>query len=113
MKLSGKGEAPDVELPPIVDFGKVELGSTGHVSVSVRNTSVLPRAVGVSVEGSEHYAFVPATPRLVLPGNGSATLDVSFTPGTADAHSATLRFDVCDACAERTVRMTGEALRRG
>lgn len=88
-------QMPEIAVAPLdVDFGDVNIGSTGTTVVTVSNTGAQPLTVsGVALDpaGSPFaISAAPALPATIAPG---ATLDVpiAFSPNAAAVRTATLR----------------------
>ncbi|MDT7041204.1 choice-of-anchor D domain-containing protein [Candidatus Nitronereus thalassa] len=87
---------PDIEVaPPSVNFGNVELFSSQSAIVTIQNVvpdadlTVSDFALSSGGTGDFTLTTVPATP-LVIPANGSADVEVTFTPSSEGAAADSL-----------------------
>ncbi|MDT7041203.1 choice-of-anchor D domain-containing protein [Candidatus Nitronereus thalassa] len=87
---------PDIEVaPPSLNFGNVELFSSQSAIVTIQNVvpdadlTVSDFALSSGGTGDFTLTTVPATP-LVIPANGSADVEVTFTPSSEGAAADSL-----------------------
>ncbi|TQF11164.1 choice-of-anchor D domain-containing protein, partial [Myxococcus llanfairpwllgwyngyllgogerychwyrndrobwllllantysiliogogogochensis] len=107
--VSGRGvkaflEVPDTEL----DFGNVSMGFVEMRQVTVRNTSDVDTALGLSVQGADADQFTAerGEPEMLAPGE-QRVLSVAFAPRRLGFATAELRVVVCEGCEPAVVPLKG------
>jgi len=114
--VSSAGSGPAVFSPSPVDFGNVQAGQTGTVTVTVTNTGDTDMTVNgagsdVTFGGANPGAFGidpanDACAGAVVPSGQTCTIDVTFSPGSAADYSATLTLN-SDSAGPDQVNLTG------
>jgi uncharacterized repeat protein (TIGR01451 family) len=107
--------------PNPVKYGQVQLGASDSASVTLSNsgadaTEVTGLSVGDPVEGADPNDFYVLSPVtcgqkpggvLVVPGNSSCTVQLSFTPTAAGARSAFITVPNTSSDGTQTLTLTG------
>lgn len=106
VRLAGEGTRPEIEVTDRVDFGPIELGTTGSRPILVRNLSEKALIVTATIDGAESHAFELSTDHLRIPATSTSELDIEFTPGVDDVHSAILHL-ACAGCSRHDIVVTG------
>jgi len=84
-----------------IDFGRVQVGQTGTCTVSLLNGNSQALTVAASVSG---LGFKMTAQSFALPPSGSASFNITFTPGTGAQFSGVLTVDA------RSFPLTGAGL---
>jgi hypothetical protein len=112
--VSSAGSGPAVFSPSPVQFGNVQAGHTGTVTVTVTNNGNSDMTVNdagsdVTFGGANPGAFGKtndACAGAVVPSGQTCTLDVTFSPGSAADYAATLTLN-SDSAGPDQVNLTG------
>ncbi len=77
--------------PSSLDFGYVNLVSSSVRKIVVRNTGDINLTINsINISGTDSAQFNKTSNCTIVPVSGSCSIDVTFTPATAGAKSATL-----------------------
>jgi hypothetical protein len=103
VNLTGTGVSNISVNPQTVDFGTVPVGQTaGPVPVTIQNPGTVNLTVSAISTPAGDFSLTHQALPLVLPPSGSATVNVSFSPTSAGAHSSSFNI-TSDAIGAPTV----------
>ncbi len=111
IELKGEGVPQAIEVVPSLDFGLVRVGETKTLSLPLKSLVEFPLdPVSLAVIGSEaeqRASFSPSVTALSIAPGAEASLEVSFTPSSANEHAATLQLGFCEGCPFQQVQLAG------
>ena len=100
--------------PDVLNFGGIDIGRASTRIVTIRSTGQTSNEVtGVSLDGpgASHYGMLDADTCIgELPSGSNCTFDVTFTPSSTGAQTATIT--VASEAGNEVVNLTGSGLNR-
>lgn len=110
--VTGVGVLPRVSVePPLLDFGRIEIGTTEQRTMTLHNEFDVPVDVQLGRRGDVQYDYAP-NETITVPPLGSFEITVDFLPereGRAEAQVAVMP---CATCAEQAVALTGVGIQQ-
>jgi len=113
VSLSGTGEKAFANLaisPPSINFGNLNLKTTGTQNVTLQNTGDISMTIqGITVAGAG-FGYASLTPGFSLSPNQSVTFQVWFTPQVQGPASATVSFISPTLSSPATLSLSGDGV---
>ncbi len=121
--LRGVGVRPQVDVAPqAIDFGEVTVGQSKTMDLVLTNRTQFAQPVAIGpidqtalifgVRSAAGAEALPGQPLVVeVPGNGSATVQVSFAPQDSGQAMADLRVRYCPSGCDVTVLLLGQGVK--
>ena len=95
-------------IPPVVDFGNVEAGSTNQRTFQIANNGNAPITIGSLTTTPSAYQTSGCGPGTTLQSTVSCTMTVTFAPAAGGDHGGAISFGVGEATPYK-IRLVGSA----
>jgi hypothetical protein len=99
--------------PSTLSFGSVNVGSSNTISVTVSNSAGAPLTITSAVAHGTGFTISGLTVPHLLVAGGSATVSVSFTPGSGGLDSGYITFGTSLSSAALTYALSGTGISPG